>query len=84
MREAWLAVALFFAVAALAAAALSAAGSLTQRFVAGQLAGAIGVLCIVALAAGMEASGFYDVALTAVLATFAGTMIVARFVERWM
>lgn len=83
MTDGWLLLALCFAVATAAAGALGLRASLPQRIAAAQLASATAVLALLALAAGTEASGLYDAALVAVLASFAGQMIAARFMERW-
>ena len=75
-------------VALVPAMALSAAigwrGRLGQRFAAYQLAGTITVILLTLLTFATDQPALADLALTLVLLTLPGTLLLAVFVERWL
>lgn len=72
-------------LAALALTALaSARGTVEGRFVAVQLASIIGVQLIVVLSLQPHISYYADVALLLAIVSAVGTLLFARFLERWL
>jgi multicomponent Na+:H+ antiporter subunit F len=55
-----------------------------DRLVALELAGTIDTLILVALAVGFRRDIYIDLALALALLSFAGGMVFARFLERWV
>lgn len=85
MTTVWQLAAMAFAALGAIAAAGTLRGDIASRFVHAQLASAVLLLAAIAWAAGSGAdSPLYDVAVTMAVVSFAGALIVARFIERWL
>ncbi len=86
MSPLWLTAALALAAALglVAAAAAAADASIARRIVAFQASGSVLACLAVALAAGLGEAAYLDLALAVVLVGFVGTLLVARFLERWL
>ncbi len=59
-------------------------GDAVDRLVGLEAAGAIATIEMMLLAEGMHRAPFFDLPLTLALLAFAGGMVFARFLERWM
>lgn len=67
-----------------AAAFLALRGRSERRLIAGQFAAATTVLIVVLLAMAGDETSFLDLALALVLVGYAGTLVYAHFLERWL
>ena len=63
--------------------ALAVRGSVLDRVVALQLGSAIGTLALLVMAEGFNRSVYVDLALVFGLSSFAATLAIVRFLERW-
>lgn len=59
-------------------------GDAVRRLVALELATPVVVLVLLLLAAGYRRSTYVDVALLLAVVSFAGSLVYARFLERWL
>ena len=59
-------------------------GAPMERLVALEMAGTINTITLLLLAQGFDQPPFYDLALVLSLLSFAGGMVFARFMERWV
>lgn len=59
-------------------------GAPMERLVALEMAGTINTIILLLLAQGFGQPPFYDLALVLSLLSFAGGMVFARFMERWV
>lgn len=59
-------------------------GSPMDRLVGLEMAGTVDTLVLLVLAAGYEQAIFFDLAVVLALLTFAGGLVFARFLERWL
>ncbi len=59
-------------------------GEPIERLVALEMAGIIDTLILLVLAQGFKQPAFYDLALVLALLSFAGGLVFARFLERWV
>ena len=59
-------------------------GAPMERLVALELAGTLNALTLLLLAQGFDQPPFYDLALVLSLLSFAGGLVFARFLERWV
>ena len=59
-------------------------GAPMQRLVALEMAGTLDVMILLLLAQGFNQPPFYDLALVLALLSFAGGLVFARFLERWV
>lgn len=59
-------------------------GDAMDRVVGLQMAGLLGTLILMLLAHGFHRYPFYDLALSLALLNFAGGLVFARFLERWL
>lgn len=59
-------------------------GNAVDRVVGLELAGVFVTITLVLLAEGFHRAPFFDLPLTLALLSFAGTLVFARFLERWM
>ena len=64
--------------------ALALRGSTLDRVVALQLGSAIGTLALLVMAEGFDRSVYVDLALVFGLSSFAATLAIVRFLERWV
>jgi multisubunit Na+/H+ antiporter MnhF subunit len=80
----WLAAALALTAALGLVAAAAVAGSIGRRIVALQASSTVLACLVVALAAGQGEPAYLDLALAVVLLGFVGSLLVARFLERWL
>jgi multicomponent Na+:H+ antiporter subunit F len=64
--------------------ALALRGSTLDRVVALQLGSAIGTLALLVMAEGFNRSVYVDLALVFGLSSFAATLAIVRFLERWV
>jgi multicomponent Na+:H+ antiporter subunit F len=55
-----------------------------DRLVALEIAGTVNTLILLMLAQGLDRPPFFDLALVLALLSFAGGMVYARFLERWL
>jgi multicomponent Na+:H+ antiporter subunit F len=59
-------------------------GDSMDRLVALEAAGVVDTLILLLLAEGFHRASFFDLALALALLSFAGGMVFARFLERWI
>jgi multicomponent Na+:H+ antiporter subunit F len=59
-------------------------GDPVDRLVGLEMAGTVATLVLLVLAQAYDRAVYFDLALTLALLTFAGGMVFARFLERWL
>ena len=55
-----------------------------ERLVALEMAGTVDTLVLLAMAQGLHRAPFFDLALVLALLSFAGGLVLTRFLERWL
>ncbi len=82
--NAWLLAALALLVTLVPCAIVAWRGHPVDQLVALETAGGIETLMFLLLAEGFRRPAFFDAALTLALLSFAGALVFARFLERWL
>lgn len=83
--NAWLLAATVLLVAGLAPClVVTLVADAIQRLVGLELAGVIATVVLLLLAQGFERTSYIDLALVLALLSFAGSLVFARFLERWV
>jgi multicomponent Na+:H+ antiporter subunit F len=80
----WIAAALVLMLCLVPCGIVCLRGDSMDRLVALETAGMINSLTLLILAEGFQRIPFVDLALAMALLTFAGGLVFARFVERWL
>jgi multicomponent Na+:H+ antiporter subunit F len=80
----WLLAALALLAGLLPCAAVCLRGDPVNRLVGLELAGVLDTLVLLLLAEGFHRAVYFDLALALALLSFAGGMVFARFLERWV
>jgi multisubunit Na+/H+ antiporter MnhF subunit len=83
--NAWLWAATVLLVAGMAPClAVTLRSDALERLVGLELAGVVATLVLLLLAQGLDRSSYIDLALVLSLLSFAGSLVFARFLERWL
>jgi multicomponent Na+:H+ antiporter subunit F len=82
--NAWLLAALALLAGLLPCALVCLRGDPVNRLVGLELAGVLDTLVLLLLAEGFQRSIYFDLALALALLSFAGGLVFARFLERWV
>ena len=82
--SAWHVAALVLLIGLLPCMAVCLRGSPMDRLVGLEMAGTLDTLILLVLAAAYEQAIFFDLAVVLALVTFAGGLVFARFLERWL
>jgi multicomponent Na+:H+ antiporter subunit F len=80
----WLVAALALLVALVPCGVVCLRGDPVNRLVGLEMAGAVDTLVLLLLAQAYQRSIYFDLALALALLSFAGGMVFARFLERWI
>ena len=80
----WLIAAAAMLVCLVPAGIVCLRGDAIDRLVGLELAGTLVTITLALLAEGFGRASFFDLPLTLALLTFAGGLVFARFLERWM
>jgi multicomponent Na+:H+ antiporter subunit F len=81
---AWVVAALALLAGLVACGAVCLRGDPVDRLVGLEMAGTVATLVLLVLAQAYDRAIYFDLALTLALLTFAGGMVFARFLERWL
>lgn len=82
--NAWLLAALALLIGLLPCAIVCLRGSPMERLVGLEMAGTVDTLILLVLAEGYEQAIFFDLAVVLAVLTFAGGLVFARVLERWL
>jgi multicomponent Na+:H+ antiporter subunit F len=82
--NAWLVAAVALLVGLVPCAAVCFRGTPMERLVGLELAGNVDTLILLVLAEGYHQAIFFDLAVVLALLSFAGGLVFARFLERWL
>ena len=82
--NAWLIASLALLVGLVPCGVVVLRGTPMDRLVALEIAGTVNTLILLMLAQGLHRPPFFDLALVLALLSFAGGMVYARFLERWL
>ena len=82
--NAWLIASLALLVGLVPCGVVVLRGTPMDRLVALEIAGTVNTLILLMLAQGIHRPPFFDLALVLALLSFAGGMVYARFLERWL
>jgi multicomponent Na+:H+ antiporter subunit F len=80
----WVVAALALLVGLAACGVVCLRGDPVDRLVGLEMAGTVATLVLLVLAQAYDRAVYFDLALTLALLTFAGGMVFARFLERWL
>ncbi len=80
----WLVAAFALLVALVPCLVVAVRGNPVDQLIALETAGGIETLALLVLAEAFQRSAFFDLALTLALLAFAGALVFARFLERWL
>jgi multicomponent Na+:H+ antiporter subunit F len=82
--NAWLVAAVALLVGLVPCAVVCFRGTPMERLVGLELAGNVDTLILLVLAEGYHQAVFFDLAVVLALLSFAGGLVFARFLERWL
>jgi multicomponent Na+:H+ antiporter subunit F len=82
--SAWVVATLALLAGLVACGAVCLRGDPVDRLVGLEMAGTVATLVLLVLAQAYDRAIYFDLALTLALLTFAGGMVFARFLERWL
>ena len=82
--NAWLAAAAVVVATLLPVGIFSFRGPMFDRVVGLELASVLGTLALVLLAEGFDRDIYFDLAVVFGVASFAGSLVFVRFLERWL
>jgi multicomponent Na+:H+ antiporter subunit F len=82
--SAWVVAALALLAGLVASGVVCLRGDPVDRLVGLEMAGTVATLVLLVLAQAYDRVIYFDLALTLALLTFAGGMVFARFLERWL
>ena len=80
----WLLAAVVLLIGLVPCAIVCLRGSPMERLVGLEMAGTVDTLLLLVLAEGYDQAIFFDLALVLAVLTFAGGLVFARFLERWL
>lgn len=80
----WLGAAFIFLLALVPCGVVCLRGGPVDRLVAFELAQVVAVLAFLSLAQGMGQDAFFDLGLLLAVLSFPGSLLFARFLERWV
>jgi multicomponent Na+:H+ antiporter subunit F len=80
----WLIVAFVFLLALIPCGVVCIRGGPVDRLIAFELAQVVAVLVFLVLAQGMGQDAFFDLGLLLAILSFPGSLLFARFLERWV
>jgi multicomponent Na+:H+ antiporter subunit F len=82
--NAWLVAAAFVLVALLADGVYTARGPLADRLIGFELGGILATIALLLLAEGYDRDIYFDLAVVVAAISFTGSLVFARFLERWL